>query len=747
MRFLTCLLITASAYATITVTPTQMTFVQGVGGQIPPAQTISVTSTSGPINAPVGGGAGWLGFTFSSLLTPSIITVTANPVGLNPGTYNSTITISSNTAPNSPIVVSVTLIVNTASSPTVNPTVLTFTHTQLQPAPPAQLINVNAPVGSFTVVSSESWLITSAPTATNPSQISVTVNAAGFATGNYSAVITITFSTTPTVFQLVAVTLTVGPGASPWTVTGTPLTFPHRFGDPAPIPQRFNVDFTSVVPFTVTVTSVGGWLTVDPESAVTPAAIFATVNPQGLLAGTYTGTITLATVGADPFVLTVTLIITGAPALSSTANVLDFTAPSGGQPPAARTVVISSTPLVGISVQILNGPWLTVSPLTGTTPQTLTFTPSPLNLAPGVYRASVIITAAGSNTGGQLVTVNFTVTPSAPLTVSPSSFRFEGAAGGPAPPIQTLNVTSNAGISIAIAASPGWLVVTPTTAVTPAIFSVSVITAGLAPGIYNGRITVSAPGSTLALQTIEVVLNVGSAAPTITELSNAAGLNRDFAPGSVLIIYGRDLGPAIPRSATAVPGGILATTLADVQVLLNGIASPLLYVSGNQINLIIPFELDGQTSMQIRVIYQGVPSQTLTVPLAPTAPVIFTADGSGRNQAAVLNQNNTTNTPTTPAARGSVIVVYAAGGGVHNPALATGSVTERAGPPPRAEATLFIGGLQAVLIYAGPAPGSAAGILQFNGFVPELVTPGPNVSIVLRIGAAFSPTGATIAVQ
>jgi len=742
-----CLLFPAAAHAVLTVTPTQMIFVQGTLGQAPPAQTISITSTTGPINAPVTSGASWLGVTvLTSLNSPVILSVSANPVGLDPGTYNATITISSATDTPSPIVVNVSLTVNTSPPSSVTPTQLTFVHTEFQPFPPAQLVQVNAPAGTISVTVSESWLIASAPTLSTPAQISVSVNPTNLPPGLYSGVITITFSTTPISFQLVSVTLQVGAGASLWTTSG-PITFFHRFGDPMPDSQRLNVSHASVITFTATPAS-SGWLRVDPPAAVTPAVIAVSADPTGLLAGTYNGTITLSSISTtSTTVVSVTLIVTGSPSLSASPNILDFQAPSGGLPPPSRTVTITSTPAIGIRTEIVNAPWLSVSPTTGTTPQVLTITANPASLAPGTYRGSVVISATGATSGGQLISVTFVVTAGAPLTVSPASFRFEATANGAAPPVQTLSVTSATPAAIALATSPGWLVVTPASGTTPANFSVSVVIAGLAPGIHTGRITVTAPGSTLALQTVEVVLNIGSAAPTIVELSNGAGLMRDFAPGSVIILYGREFGPAIGRTATAIPGGIVATNLADVQVFVNGIAVPLLYVSATQINAMIPFEVAGQPNLQIRVVYQGVSSQTVTAPLAATAPILFTADGSGRGQAAVLNQTGFPNSPNTPAIRGSVVSFFAAGGGLFNPPLQTGSVTERAGPPPQAESAVFIGGIQAVLLYAGPAPGTVAGILQFNAYVSEQVIPGPAVNVTLKIGDGFSPTGATIAVQ
>lgn len=61
--------------------------------------------------------------------------------------------------------------------------------------------------------------------------------------------------------------------------------------------------------------------------------------------------------------------------------------------------------------------------------------------------------------------------------------------------------------------------------------------------------------------------------------------------------------------------------------------------------------------------------------------------------------------------------------------------------------TVTIGGSNATVIYAGPAPGAIAGLVQINAIVPQNTSPGSAVPIQLTVGSAQSPGGVTIVVQ
>ncbi|MBI3664631.1 MAG: M36 family metallopeptidase [Acidobacteria bacterium] len=97
------------------------------------------------------------------------------------------------------------------------------------------------------------------------------------------------------------------------------------------------------------------------------------------------------------------------------------------------------------------------------------------------------------------------------LGVSPASLQFSAPLGGLDPPAQTLAI-ANLDLGMlnwaAAATSSGWLTVSPASGTGNAILTVTVLSAGLPPGIHNGTVTVSAAGATNSPQVIAVTLTI-----------------------------------------------------------------------------------------------------------------------------------------------------------------------------------------------------------------------------------------------
>jgi uncharacterized protein (TIGR03437 family) len=168
------------------------------------------------------------------------------------------------------------------------------------------------------------------------------------------------------------------------------------------------------------------------------------------------------------------------------------------------------------------------------------------------------------------------------------------------------------------------------------------------------------------------------------------------------------------------------------------------------VNAIVPYEAGSKGSATVQVVSGGVPSGTWAIPLAPSAPSIFTLNASGVGPGAIVNKDGSINTPSNPAARGAFIQIYATGGGQTSPPSSTGAVA-----PAAASLTLpvsvTIGGVNAQVLYAGNAPGEVEGVVQINAVVPQGVIPGAALPVVVAIGAtigqARSQPGVTVAVQ
>jgi uncharacterized protein (TIGR03437 family) len=153
-----------------------------------------------------------------------------------------------------------------------------------------------------------------------------------------------------------------------------------------------------------------------------------------------------------------------------------------------------------------------------------------------------------------------------------------------------------------------------------------------------------------------------SSAPWIFGIANAAGgvLSGRVAPGELLSIYGLHIGPAAPLSATFDAAGFLPTTLGGIQATIDGIQSPLLYVSDAQINAVAPVELTAGSAVELQLAQNGVPLPDFPVRVDIAAPGVFQLpDGS----AAAINQDGTLNSQANPATAGSYVSVWATGTG------------------------------------------------------------------------------------
>jgi uncharacterized protein (TIGR03437 family) len=253
------------------------------------------------------------------------------------------------------------------------------------------------------------------------------------------------------------------------------------------------------------------------------------------------------------------------------------------------------------------------------------------------------------------------------------------------------------------------------------------------------------------------VAQAGVTIPTVQlmTLNNAASYASGMvAPGEIVTLYGSNIGPspAAGLQFTSPSKQSITNSLGGAQVLFDGNAAPLIYASATQINAIAPLGLAGKASTQVQVSYQGSLSNTITLPVAAAAPGIFAADASGVGGGAILNQDSSLNGRLNPAGRGSVVAIYLTGTGATNPASTDGAVTGNTLPLPSVAqmVAVTIGGVSvpaSQIVYSGAAPGSVEGLTQIDAYVPQSVTPGPAVPVVVTIGGVASQPGITLSVN
>jgi uncharacterized protein (TIGR03437 family) len=365
-----------------------------------------------------------------------------------------------------------------------------------------------------------------------------------------------------------------------------------------------------------------------------------------------------------------------------------------------------------------------------------------------------------SNVTTLTIPVRFSYQNSGAFAVSPSALNFTFQTGSTAPAAQNIAVSST-GVAIqftaaAVTTSGGnWLSVSPTSGTTAAAggaatnLAVSVTPTGLAPGTYQGSITLTSTNASNSPQTVGVTLVVSQpSAPIITSITNGASNQPTAAAaGLIVAIKGTNLGPATGVGAQ-IQGGVVTTQIGEVRVLFDNVAAPMLFARQDQVNTIVPYFVATRASTRVVVEYRGIRSDPVDLRVVETAPGIFTLDASGNGQGAVLNQDNTVNGANNPAARGSIIVIYATGEGQVTPAGSDGQViTSNNLRRPVANVSVRIGGQPAEVLYAGSAPGLVSGALQVNARVPQLTIGATTTTPVeLIIGSGSSAITQTVSV-
>ena len=512
----------AKAQSQLVVSPTSYSISYQIGGPLPSQQpSISVTSTGDPLSFTAStSGETWLAISPLFGTTPASIGVTINVSGLPAGQYNSTITISS---PGQPFVtVPVNLSITEPSTPTiwVNPGSLSFSYEMGLSIPPAQTLSVTSYPSAQTVtakISGVSWLAAGRPDSAAPANIPVSVNPAGLGPGTYQGNISVVSSTAGASPVTVPVTLTVSLPQS--------ISFLYQIGSPAPAKICFLLTSTpSGAGFSTSasVLSGGNWLAATPASGSTPANVCISSSPVGMALGQYTGTVTITGATPNPLTVSVTLIVANGPILSANPPSLSFVLESGGSPPPAQSVsVTSDVPSTGVPLAAAvstdsGGDWLAVSPGNSTTPGTFSVSIKPVTLAPGTYTGTLVITSGTASNSPLKIPVSLSV-PDVRLSVLPAmvAFTYQVGCKAPGPLSLSLSSKTTAGIPMpagfaAAAVSGGWLSIDSHAGTTPGVVNALANTNGMSAGTYSGTVTVTSAAFSNSPQVVPALLIINS---------------------------------------------------------------------------------------------------------------------------------------------------------------------------------------------------------------------------------------------
>ena len=325
----------------ITVSPDIVTFNRIEGARSPqrkqlqftvdPAVTYSVTSS-----------APWFTVSPASATGNAIVELIANPGGLDAGTYNAAITVSSASITLIPI--PVTIIIKPPPTIKLTPASLSFFGQSGGMAPTSRIVSATLdPAGGSVraVAASTGWL--GVGPSSNGGDFNVSISTSGLAPGSYTGAVI--FSADGAGSKSVPVTLTVTATEPTLFLAGSDkLAFFSKFGEADPPQQTLYLTAKGKqFKFTAAANSIGGWLRINSGSGLTPVNLKVFVNATGLNPGTYSGSIVFASPEAvnTPYAVPVTLTVTGVTGL--VVNYANFKA--GPVAPGSRVAVFGSFPV------------------------------------------------------------------------------------------------------------------------------------------------------------------------------------------------------------------------------------------------------------------------------------------------------------------------------------------------------------------------------------------------------------------
>jgi len=262
---------------------------------------------------------------------------------------------------------------------------------------------------------------------------------------------------------------------------------------------------------------------------------------------------------------------------------------------------------------------------------------------------------------------------------------------------------------------------------------------GSQPGNYSFRAVAAGlswtfAGSARAVPTI-------SAGGIVNGASFEAG--KPVAPGSYISIFGSALSDFTDFATTSILPLVIdfASVSFDVPSAKISVPGRLIFVSPGQVNVQVPWELQGQSQAQVKMTIDFSYGNLVTLALSDYAPAFFENSGA----VAALDVKFSPITTGNPAKQGAVVQLFANGLGPLNNQPATGDPAVLS-PLATCKSTpvVMIGGKNAAVGFCGLAPGFP-GLYQVNATVPTGLTPGTN-PITVSIGNQTSKSS-TLLVQ
>jgi len=296
-------------------------------------------------------------------------------------------------------------------------------------------------------------------------------------------------------------------------------------------------------------------------------------------------------------------------------------------------------------------------------------------MATGDYNGAFAITGSSFNGDNKSVPVLLHVTTQPIAQVSSGALQFQIAQGANK---QTIPVAvTNAGqgsltvasVTATVASGGNWL----SAQTISGGISVTADPTGLTPNTYQGTVTVAsnAANASVAIPVQLIVEAAGNPVAFAGGLVNNVtfGANEAVSQGDIVALFGDQLTYGDPQQASSLP---LPNGLNNTQVLVNGQAVPVYYVSPGQINFEIPIDATIGPGT-VRVTRNGAQGNLIGVQIVDRAPhfILF-----GGGYAVMTTPGNVvTGYPGHPAASNDTVVIYTIGLGPTNPVVPSGTAS------------------------------------------------------------------------
>ncbi len=235
-------------------------------------------------------------------------------------------------------------------------------------------------------------------------------------------------------------------------------------------------------------------------------------------------------------------------------------------------------------------------------------------------------------------------------------------------------------------------------------------------------------------------------AASFTGNPNIGSSGTAVAPGELVAIFGAGIGPGNASPAGLDASGNFPLSLAGYQVSFDGFSAPIIYAAPNQINAVVPYAVAGEAETLVSITGPSGSSK-VSMGVNPTAPSLFTFDGSGTGALAALNEDGSLNTPSNPAAKGSTVVLFGTGAGLLDKQFPDGQITGLDLGHVSSPVWVRFGKLPAIVAYAGSAPYEVNGVVQINAALPADLVETGQVPVQVIVGSYATPPGTTIFVQ